>query len=218
MKKTMFLLLFWVFVLPVLAFAELEWKKNVISYAAKPSDESVTALFHFANTGDHVVKILSTKTSCGCTVAQLEKDEYAPGELGTLKVKFTFGDRSGHHTKQIEIYTNDPAKPTYLLTLEVDIPEFLRVEPQILAWGMNTEPTPKSAVVEVLSKDPIVIKGAESQSENFSVELTTLEEGRRYRVSVTPKKLTDQMQSKLKLTTSAGEENPRLAWVILQVY
>lgn len=212
------------FLLPLVAFAQLEWKKTTISYDAKAEDESVTALFHFANVGQKTVKIMSTKTSCGCTVAQLEKNEYAPGELGVMKVKFTFGDRTGQQIKQVQVYTDDPTQYTYLLTLEVNIPEFVSVEPQLLFWVRGEEPAAKSSVIEVLAKDPIIIEKVEpenpSDAERFDVELIKLEEGRRYKVSATPKSTETSLQTKLKVLTNIGKDTaePRSTSIILQVY
>ena len=202
------------------ASAQLEWKKTTITYSAKPEDESVTALYHFANTGSKSVKILSTKTSCGCTVAQLDKQEFAPGELGVMKVKFTFGDRTGLQNKQVQVYTDDSTQYTYMLTLEVDIPEFLTVEPQLLFWVRGETPVAKSAIVNVLAKDPVIIEKLESDNENFVCELIKLEEGRRYKVSVTPKNTDASMQSKLKIITNVGKDKdePRSTAVVLQVY
>lgn len=206
--------------LPTVLFGQLEWKKTTITYAAKPEDESVTALFHFANTGDKPVKILSTKTSCGCTVAQLDKNEYAPGELGVMKVKFTFGDRTGLQNKQVQVYTDDSSQYTYMLTLEVDIPEFLSVEPQLLFWVRGEAPVAKSAIVNVLAKEPVEIEKLEADNENFTSELIKLEDGRRYKISVTPKSTETSMQTKLKVITSVGKdkEEPRSVGIVLQVY
>lgn len=204
--------------LPLVALAQLEWKKTTISYDAKPEDESVTALYHFANTGSKPVKILNTKTSCGCTVAQLEKSEYAPGELGVMRVKFTFGDRTGQQIKQVQVYTDDSTQFTYLLTLEVNIPEFLSVEPQLLFWVRGETPAAKSAIIQVMSKDPILIEKLVPEDENFDCELTKLEEGRRYKVSATPKSTETSLQSKLKVITNVGKDEPRSTSIILQVY
>ena len=203
---------------PVVAQAELTWKKTTISYQAKPEDESVTALYHFANTGTTPVKILSTKTSCGCTVAKLDKDVYTPNELGVLRVKFTFGDRTGPQTKQVQMYTDDPRGLTYLLTLQVDIPEFLTVEPQLLFWTRGEPAMKKEATVNVLAKDPIYIKSLEVPDQNFSAELVKLEDGHRYKIVVTPKSTAESQQAKLKIVTSIGKDEPRVGYLILQVY
>lgn len=210
--------LLWLAVLPQAAFGALEWKKTTIDYQAKPEDESVTALFHFANTGSAPLNILSTKTSCGCTVAQLDKQVYAPGELGTIKVVFTFEGRSGHQTKGIQVITDDPANPIVLLTLNVEIPAFVSVEPQLLFWTRGETPVAKSAIITVLGPVQVFILKDECSNPSFDYTFTKMEDGKRYRVSVTPKDTTNTMEGKLTLTTSLGEQNPRKVFVALQVY
>lgn len=204
--------------LPVTALGSLEWKKTVIDHKAKPEDEEVTALFHFANTGDTPVEILGIKTSCGCTVAEQDKKIYLPGEMGTIKVKFTFEGRTGEQSKNVRITTNDPQSPLVLLTLNVDIPEFLSIEPQLLFWTRDEVPVFKSTIISVLSKTPVYINKIESENENFDYELTKLEDGRRYRIRVTPKDTKVESAGKLTLVTNVGGENSRKAFVLMKVY
>ncbi len=205
-------------VLPLISFARLEWKKTTIDYQATTDDESVTALYYFANTGAAPVKILSTKTSCGCTVAKLDKEIYEPGEMGTVEVTFTFDARVGKQSKNVQLYTNDPDRPAYLLTLNVDIPPFLSVEPQTLFWTLDEEPKPKTSIITVLADMPVEIVESSSNDElNFSYELESLEEGRRYAVTLTPLQIEKPAQVKIKLTTNVGKESPRLAFVLGQV-
>jgi hypothetical protein len=42
-----------------------------------------------------MLKITDVKATCGCTVVQLEKREYAPGESGVIKVTYTAGSTPG---------------------------------------------------------------------------------------------------------------------------
>lgn len=221
MKKILFLLLlistFFTF-LPNALFAKLEWKKTTITYQAKAEDESVTALFHFINSGKKPIRILSTKSSCGCTVAELDKKEFAPGEMGVVRVKFTFGERTGQQTKQIQIYTDDAKALTYLLALQVEIPKFLSLQPQLLFWTKGEAPVAKSTIVDVESKEPINIEKIESEDANFAVELTKIEEGRRYRVTVTPKSTEFSRQAKATLVTNIGKEKPKTTTLVMQVY
>ena len=50
---------------------------------------SDTCEFRFTNTGRATLKITNISKTCGCTVARLEKNEYAPGETGSVQVSFT---------------------------------------------------------------------------------------------------------------------------------
>jgi len=54
-----------------------------------------TCEFRFTNTGRGLLKIGNISRSCGCTVFQLDKKEYAPNETGTIKVIYTAGKSTG---------------------------------------------------------------------------------------------------------------------------
>ncbi len=48
-------------------------------------DVSNTCEFRFTNTGRADLKITGIKKTCGCTVAELAKQDYAPGEPGVVR-------------------------------------------------------------------------------------------------------------------------------------
>jgi hypothetical protein len=50
-----------------------------------------TGKFKFTNTGSALLKITKVQTTCGCTVAELSRKEYEPGEDGTLTVTYRAG-------------------------------------------------------------------------------------------------------------------------------
>ena len=60
-----------------------------------------TCEFRFTNTGRGQLKIGNIGRTCGCTVFQLDKKEYAPGETGTIKVIYTAGKSTATTQKSI---------------------------------------------------------------------------------------------------------------------
>ncbi len=71
---------------------------------------------HYAGRGD--LKITGIKNTCGCTVAELAKRDYAPGESGVVKVSYTSSKATAAMQKNIYVSTNDPANPMVTLTAE----------------------------------------------------------------------------------------------------
>ena len=57
----------------------LEWATTRISVDAAPEQESLEGVFAFTNNSEKTVTINSVRSSCGCTVPELTKHEYAPG-------------------------------------------------------------------------------------------------------------------------------------------
>jgi len=80
--------------------------------------DTVSHTFQFTNTGKDVLNIRKTKTTCGCTVSELNKMDYAPGEMGEIKVTFDSHGRRGTQIKRITLFTNDPTSPNQDLIIK----------------------------------------------------------------------------------------------------
>ena len=84
--------------------------------------------FKFKNTGDALLKIGVIRCPCGCTVAELAKKEYAPGESGAVKIVYSAARSPGSITKSCSVPSNDKKRPTVTLTIKAKIA--LKVEHQ----------------------------------------------------------------------------------------
>jgi len=80
--------------------------------------ETLTHLFKFKNTGKDTLNIRKTKTTCGCTVSELEKMDYNSNEEGEIKVTFNSEGRRGTQIKRITLFTNDPTAPAQDLIIK----------------------------------------------------------------------------------------------------
>ncbi len=60
--------------------------------------------FRFTNTGNSVLKIGEVTKVCGCTPFSLDKTEYAPGESGTLRVRYYAEPPYGNTKKQLFVH------------------------------------------------------------------------------------------------------------------
>jgi hypothetical protein len=131
MKKISLLVLF--ILLVTFTFAEqsqMKFKETTIDFGDVESGKVVDVNFEFENAGDSVLIIKNISTSCGCTAAKLEKREYAPGEKGTIPVKFNTRGYNGRVTKTITIATNDKDKVyTHLKIVgKITLTEFAAIE------------------------------------------------------------------------------------------
>lgn len=84
--------------------------------------------FKFKNTGDSLLVIGKIRCPCGCTVAQLSKKEYAPGESGAVKIVYSAARSPSSITKSCSVPSNDRTRPTVTLTIKAKI--VMRVEHQ----------------------------------------------------------------------------------------
>jgi hypothetical protein len=88
--------------------------------------------FQFTNTGDGVLKIEQVTPTCNCTPFLLEKTEYAPGESGTLKVRYYAEAQYGATKKQLIVQSNDRQNPKIVLAIEAQIVSKVEFEPSAL--------------------------------------------------------------------------------------
>ncbi|MDQ2659699.1 MAG: DUF1573 domain-containing protein [Verrucomicrobiota bacterium] len=175
----------------VTAQAQLSWEKTEIELHPKPLDETAVANFKYENKGNKTIKITSVKSSCGCTVASLKKEEVAPGETGEVTATFKIGGRTGVQQKAITVTTDDPAQPLVNLLLKAVIPVALEVQPTFVFWENNEAPKPKTIKVKV-GKDVTITKlDVTSSAPEFTTKVDK-DSPTEFTITVTPKQ-TGQM-------------------------
>ena len=81
----------------------------------------ITYSFDFTNEGKKTLKILKTKTSCGCTTTKLAVKEYKKKAGGSIEAVFNTRGRKGNQHKTITIISNDPKNPQIILTIKGEL-------------------------------------------------------------------------------------------------
>lgn len=116
---------------PSIVFTRTECDIGEIK-AAKES----TAEFEFANAGGAVLRITEVRLCCGATF-HLDKESLEPGETGTLAIRYRASWETASLSKNIVVCTNDPEKPTVILTITGRILRTLVWEPVHLQLRPN---------------------------------------------------------------------------------
>ncbi len=93
--------------------------------------------FRFTNSGDGVLKIGQVSKTCGCTPFLLDKTEYAPGESGTLKVRYYAEVPYGSTTKQLFVKSNDRQNPKVALAIKARLVAKVNYEPKTLKLSLK---------------------------------------------------------------------------------
>jgi hypothetical protein len=171
-----------------LEFAEM------IKIVNAPADALiVTADFPFTNKSDKSVLIAKSDPGCSCLKVEISggKLKYAPGESGVVRTTFEMGNFSGTVDKMVALWIDDdaPDKPSKQLTVRVNIPVLVGIEPKTVKWDVGAKPEPQTIQIRMAEGKLIHVVGVKSSSETFSCEVKTLEEGQKYDLIVTPKDL-----------------------------
>lgn len=87
--------------------------------------------FPIVNEGDETLEIKAVRPTCGCTVADFDR-QIAPGKTGYIKAKLDTQDFAGPISKSILVMTNDPQDPTTTLVIKTDVHPYVQVLPRAL--------------------------------------------------------------------------------------
>lgn len=154
------------------ARGELAWEKTALELHPPLGAATAVGNFQYVNKGDKPVHINGVRTSCGCTVATLKKNDVAPGEKGEITATFNIGDRTGTQVKTITVETDDPKQPTTALTLKAVIAQGLELRPTFVYWESGEAPKPKTIVVVPAKEIPVKSLSVVSSSPNFTTKVS----------------------------------------------
>jgi len=98
------------------AGAKIEFSKDVHDYGNVKYGGNGVCTFTFKNTGTEPLIISQAKGSCGCTVPEWTTDPIAPGETGTITVKYNT-EKVGPINKNVTVMSNATNEPTKVLKI-----------------------------------------------------------------------------------------------------
>jgi len=172
--------------------AKIRFQKLVHDFGdIEPSSRSLCE-FGFKNVGDAQLKILSVNCSCGCTSYTLEKKEYAPGESGTIKIKYSAASRPGPVNRHCTVTSNDPTTPQVSLTMKGRIVERVGFEPKRLNLLLKKEAALPKVTLTSLDGKPFGIKDVKSSVNAIGAEFDPSVEATKLVVQLTANK--DQLR------------------------
>lgn len=152
---------------------QITFEKLVHDFGSIGAKTKNTCEFNFTNTGDDLLKITKVSKTCGCTPYTLAKKKYAPGESGTLKVRYNTGRRPGSTKKYIYVSSNDNDNAKIKLTIKADITLKVDYEPRRL----NLSPRDENAAcpqitIKSLDNQLFAIKSFKSTSDLITADYT----------------------------------------------
>lgn len=195
------------------ALADLVFENTLLEFKVAADDTSVTADFPFRNDGRKTIHIVKSESGCSCLDVGVAggKFEYAPGEVGVIRAVFDLRNYSGTIDRLISIWHGEDknAPSATRLTVRAHIPVLVSVEPKTLSWETRSDPAPGVIHIVMDPAEKIHVTDTSSSSENFTIELKTLEAGRRYDLIVTPKTTETPGMAVFRIQTDSKNERFR---------
>lgn len=85
---------------------KITFEATSLTLADVHEGEKPVGYYHFTNTGDADLIIISTRGSCGCTVPEKPEAPIPPGGKGKIKFVFDSSGKTGNNSKDIFIQSN----------------------------------------------------------------------------------------------------------------
>jgi hypothetical protein len=96
--------------------------------------EQPDCVFFFTNGGTEELHILHLEPTCGCTTALLSAPLTRSGGRGAIRVVFDSENFAGEVVKEVEVRTNDPARPNLTLRVKALVEPEIDFEPRVVAF------------------------------------------------------------------------------------
>ncbi|GEM_PF-728230 len=98
----------------------IELEKRLHSFGMVPMGDTVSTRIKFWNSGKGVLRITSTRSSCGCTVTRPRQNTLMPGDTSYVTIRFE-GRGGGYQQRKVWIYTNDPLQPELMIQIDANV-------------------------------------------------------------------------------------------------
>jgi hypothetical protein len=94
--------------------ANIEIENTVYDFGKLIYGQKIQHTFSIKNTGNSDLKINDIKTSCGCTVAEIDTKTITPNNYANITIDFDTKGKFGNQTNEILIFNNSPESPLKL--------------------------------------------------------------------------------------------------------
>lgn len=139
---------------PVGRLGELKLDSQIHDFGDIWDHEKVSHSFTFTNVGSETLTISDVRSTCGCTVPELSKKVYQPGETGEVVVIFNPANRSNKQHKVITVTTDSRTTPTVRMTISANVNKVLDIKPPISNLGRIFKNEEKGMKIHIIGSKP----------------------------------------------------------------
>lgn len=157
--------------------SQVVFVKQSAEFGVIGDDTTMEFEFPFTNKGNKDLEFLGQPTgSCGCTIPNLEKLVYKPGESGVIKGSFNPNHKNGPTVTKVTCRTNDPTKPTFSLNVKSEVRPIFRAEPTFLNIGQIARGNDSKQTFRIVSrKESVKVTQVTPQSPKTTVNVLPTE-------------------------------------------
>jgi hypothetical protein len=178
-----------------------------IKTTVEPGMGEVALTYEFTNKTDLPLAVEEFSHTCGCMLGEWDGKPVEIGATGKITAKFLTKGLRGTVTKSLLV--KFVGIGTVELAAEVTIPETLTYSAQTLRWPVGGNPEPRVVDVAVKSARPVRVLSVRGDTA-FDTSLDTVEEGRRYRITITPRDTNAERVGVFQVRTDATDPRDAL--------
>jgi hypothetical protein len=170
--------------------------------------------FIVKNGGKSTLNIRDVKPSCGCTIARFDR-VIPPGSEGKVTLEVNLKGFQGYVKKTATVLSDDPANPRVVLTLEGAVKPLIEVRPEKTVYfqGMAGDIAEKTIDFVTTSRPFHIRKTEDNLDKKAGYRLTTVEDGRHYRLTVFNNTLRGNYRGSITLHTDFDEKPELTVWI-----
>jgi hypothetical protein len=105
--------------------------EKILDLGTVPQGDVVDAVFKLVNEGAGTLQVKAVRPTCGCTVADFDR-EIKAGATGTIKAKLDTTGFNGAISKSLLVLTNDADTPSMSLVIRAMVQPYLEILPRPL--------------------------------------------------------------------------------------
>lgn len=100
---------------------KIVFEETYFDFGEVTEGDIIKHTFKFKNKGPGVVKIVETKTECGCTTTEAALKAYKPGEQGEMEVTIDTRGKKGITVKTVEVVLENSMETNNELSLQAQL-------------------------------------------------------------------------------------------------
>jgi len=178
-----------------------------LGYTDKGVKEFINQLTHFGNP-PNVPKLEEQQAN--------QPNDSKGSELLSSARPTSEAKLDGHQHKTGTV-TVDVAPAPKVQAVQMVALSLLNISPGYVFWPKGQAPEPKIITLTVRIDEPVHILSVVSSQPTINASIETLEDGKRYQITLFPLSTDDLIQGNIKITTDYPKGNPKTFYVLAQV-
>lgn len=164
----------------------VQFASTTYDFGKANGDDLVPCAFTYTNTGVAPLELSEVTPGCGCMKVLDWTKQLAPGQSGTIHVRYDSHHYTGPFAKSISVTCNDPAYTRPMLEIKGYVFRPLEITPPYASISLTAETPSNSAAVRIISHldEPVFLSPPVSPNPLFVAALTTNIPGKEYLLTV----------------------------------